>query len=35
MEHQEADRLTILFDDAGYRTLSLPVLRESDLLSED
>ncbi|MEU4253517.1 RecQ family ATP-dependent DNA helicase [Amycolatopsis sp. NPDC026612] len=28
----EADKLTVLFDDVGYRTLSLPVVREQDLL---
>lgn len=33
--HRQADRVTVLFDDAGYRTLSVPILRDSDLLTED
>ncbi|MEV6828751.1 RecQ family ATP-dependent DNA helicase [Amycolatopsis sp. NPDC051102] len=28
----EDDKLTVLFDDVGYRTLSLPVVREQELL---
>lgn len=28
----EEDKLTVPFDDVGYRTLSLPVVREPDLL---
>ncbi|MGW5740438.1 RecQ family ATP-dependent DNA helicase [Amycolatopsis sp. NPDC003861] len=28
----EEDKLTVLFDDVGYRTLSLPVVREQELL---
>lgn len=28
----EADKLTVLFDDVGYRTLTLPVVREQHLL---
>ncbi|PXY33176.1 recombinase RecQ [Prauserella coralliicola] len=30
---QEADRITVLFDDAGYRTLSLAAVREHGLLT--
>ncbi|MFC4001213.1 RecQ family ATP-dependent DNA helicase [Prauserella oleivorans] len=33
--NQEADRLTVLFDDAGYRTLSLPAVREGELLDRE
>ncbi|GAB2993702.1 ATP-dependent DNA helicase RecQ [Amycolatopsis acidiphila] len=33
--HREADRMTVLFDDGGYRTLSLPAVEEGDLLVED
>ncbi|WP_103353571.1 ATP-dependent DNA helicase RecQ [Amycolatopsis sp. CA-128772] len=29
----EEDKLTVLFDDVGYRTLSLPVVREQNLLA--
>ena len=29
----EEDKLTVLFDDVGYRTLSLPVVREPQLLA--
>jgi hypothetical protein len=28
----EADRVTVYFDEEGYKTLSLSVLRERDLL---
>jgi ATP-dependent DNA helicase RecQ len=28
----EQDRLTVLFDDVGYKTLSLPAVHEHDLL---
>jgi ATP-dependent DNA helicase RecQ len=28
----EQDRVTVLFDDVGYRTLDLAVVRENDLL---
>jgi len=28
----EADRITVLFDDAGYKTLSLKVVRRQRLL---
>jgi ATP-dependent DNA helicase RecQ len=31
--HEEGDRLTVLFDDAGYRTLSLEAVRDKDLLA--
>lgn len=31
--NHEADRLTVLFDEVGYRTLSLAAVRENDLLS--
>jgi ATP-dependent DNA helicase RecQ len=31
----ERDRLTVLFDDAGYKTLSLPAVTEHDLLSAE
>ncbi|MBB5958600.1 ATP-dependent DNA helicase RecQ [Saccharothrix tamanrassetensis] len=31
----EEDRITVLFDDVGYKTLSLPDVREHDLLSRD
>jgi ATP-dependent DNA helicase RecQ len=31
--HREADRLTVLFDDAGYRTLALGAVRDNDLLT--
>jgi len=30
--HQEADRLMVLFDDVGYKTLSLAAVRETDVL---
>jgi ATP-dependent DNA helicase RecQ len=30
--HTEADRLTVFFDDAGYKVLSLTAVRENDLL---
>ena len=30
----EDDRVTVLFDDAGYRTLDLAVVEEIDLLHE-
>jgi ATP-dependent DNA helicase RecQ len=33
--HREADRMTVLFDDGGYRTLSLPAVEAGDLLVED
>jgi ATP-dependent DNA helicase RecQ len=33
--HREADRVTVLFDEGGYRTLSLPAVKEGDLLAED
>jgi ATP-dependent DNA helicase RecQ len=29
----EADRMTVLFDDVGYKTLSVPVVRAQGLLS--
>ena len=29
----ERDRLTVLFEEQGYRTLSLPEVRERDLLA--
>lgn len=29
----EADRITVLFDTAGYKTLTLGVVEERDLLS--
>jgi ATP-dependent DNA helicase RecQ len=28
----EEDRMTVLFDDVGYKTLSVPVVREQGLL---
>jgi ATP-dependent DNA helicase RecQ len=31
----DQDRLTVLFDDAGYKTLSLPRVREHDLLAAE
>jgi ATP-dependent DNA helicase RecQ len=31
----EADRMTVLFDDEGYKTLSLAAVRENDLLALD
>jgi ATP-dependent DNA helicase RecQ len=31
----EQDRLTVLFDDEGYKTLSLAAVREQDLLTRD
>jgi ATP-dependent DNA helicase RecQ len=31
----EEDRLTVLFDDVGYRTLSLEVVAEQELLVPD
>ncbi|SFI98805.1 ATP-dependent DNA helicase RecQ [Amycolatopsis sacchari] len=33
--HREADRMTVLFDEGGYRTLSLAAVEEGDLLTED
>ncbi|GHF47475.1 ATP-dependent DNA helicase RecQ [Amycolatopsis bartoniae] len=33
--HREADRLTVLFDDGGYRTLSLKAVEEEDLLTQE
>jgi hypothetical protein len=30
--HREPDRVTVLFDDVGYKTLALELLRESDAL---
>lgn len=33
--HREKDRVTVLFDEGGYRTLSLPAVEEGDLLAED
>jgi ATP-dependent DNA helicase RecQ len=33
--NQEADRITVLFDDEGYRTLSLPTVHEHDLLAAE
>ena len=33
--NHEADRLTVLFDEVGYRTLSLVAVRENDLLTPD
>ncbi len=33
--NHEADRLTVLFDEVGYRTLSLAAVRENDLLTPD
>jgi ATP-dependent DNA helicase RecQ len=29
----EQDRLTVLFDDVGYKTLSLPAVHEHNLLA--
>jgi ATP-dependent DNA helicase RecQ len=29
----EADRMTVLFDNVGYKTLSVPVVREQGLLT--
>ncbi|HET8600961.1 MAG TPA: RecQ family ATP-dependent DNA helicase [Segeticoccus sp.] len=31
----ETDRLTVLFDDEGYRTLSLPMVEDTDLLEPE
>jgi ATP-dependent DNA helicase RecQ len=31
----ETDRLTVLFDEVGYRTLSLPAVREQDVLAAE
>lgn len=31
----ETDRLTVLFDEVGYRTLSLPAVREHDVLAAE
>jgi ATP-dependent DNA helicase RecQ len=31
----EQDRLTVLFDDVGYKTLSLPAVHEHNLLAPD
>jgi ATP-dependent DNA helicase RecQ len=33
MHHQDADRFVVLFDDAGYRTLSLELVESSHLLT--
>ncbi|NYI89780.1 ATP-dependent DNA helicase RecQ [Amycolatopsis endophytica] len=33
--HREADKVTVLFDEAGYRSLSLPAVRERRLLTEE
>lgn len=33
--HREVDRVTVLFDEGGYRTLSLPAVEEGHLLVED
>jgi ATP-dependent DNA helicase RecQ len=30
----EGDQMTVLFDDVGYKTLSVPVVEEQDLLTE-
>jgi ATP-dependent DNA helicase RecQ len=30
--HREPDRVTVLFEDVGYKTLALELLRESDAL---
>ncbi|GHF22148.1 ATP-dependent DNA helicase RecQ [Amycolatopsis deserti] len=32
---READKVTVLFDEAGYRSLSLPAVRERNLLTEE
>ncbi|MDQ0379429.1 RecQ family ATP-dependent DNA helicase [Amycolatopsis thermophila] len=32
---READRVTVLFEEAGYRSLSLPAVRERGLLTEE
>ena len=32
VRHDGADKIVVLFDEAGYRTLSLPAVREHDLL---
>jgi hypothetical protein len=32
---READRVTVLFEQAGYRTLSLEAVREGNILIED
>jgi ATP-dependent DNA helicase RecQ len=32
VHHQDADRFVVLFDEAGYRTLSLELVQESHLL---
>jgi ATP-dependent DNA helicase RecQ len=31
----EQDRLIVLFDDVGYKTLSLPAVHEHNLLARD
>jgi len=31
----EPDRLTVLFDDVGYKTLSLAVIQERNILASD
>jgi ATP-dependent DNA helicase RecQ len=31
----EDDRITVLFDEHGYKSLSLPLVRDKDLLSAD
>jgi ATP-dependent DNA helicase RecQ len=28
------DQMTVLFDDVGYKTLSVPVVEDQDLLTE-
>jgi ATP-dependent DNA helicase RecQ len=33
VHHQDADRFVVLFDEAGYRTLSLDLVQESNLLT--
>ncbi|GAA5152497.1 ATP-dependent DNA helicase RecQ [Amycolatopsis dongchuanensis] len=33
--HREADRMTVLFDEGGYRTLSLAAVEEGHLLTEE
>ena len=31
----EADRMTVLFDSVGYKTLSVPVVLDNDLLTAE
>jgi ATP-dependent DNA helicase RecQ len=31
--HRESDHLVVLFEEVGYKTLSLAVVREHDLLT--